>query len=316
MSQVTPANVDNVDPDIREFHRITSEDHARLMADADGSMASRRLVAEEVRAPWRVGGPNMAHVDEQTTLAGVRVRIYTPPDAEAQRVLIYLHGGGWVMFSLDTHDRLMREYAARAQTIVIGVDYSLSPEAPYPQALNEVLSVVESVVSGELVRRSTTPKIILGGDSAGANLAIATAQRLRDEQKSSVDGLLLNYGVYDSKKRSSHLVYDGDNYMLTSAEMDVFWKAYLGNNHASALQYAKPLRVDAARLPRTFMCIAECDILYDENLEMAERLQQSGVDITKEVYPGATHSFLEAVSISTLASKALDDASRWLRQFK
>src|SRR5437870_13621625 len=97
-------------------------------------------------------------------VAGVRIRCYGHCPNAGERALIYLHGGGWTLFSLDTHDRVMREYAARAGMIVAGVDYALSPEAKYPVALEQVVAVAR-----DLAPRS----IAIGGDSAGANLALA-----------------------------------------------------------------------------------------------------------------------------------------------
>ena len=308
------AKVDDVDPDIREFHRITSHDYARFSAHTDESVSSRRAVAERVRAPWVRGGPQMASVDERLLPSGVRVRIYTPEAPSPFRTLVYLHGGGWVMFSLDTHDRLMREYASRAGCVVVGVDYSLAPEAPYPQALDDVAAVVQWIGEGSLNEYTASSKLILGGDSAGANLAIAATMRARDAGEKMADGLLLNYGAFDRRERPSHRRYDGDAYMLTADEMADFWRDYLGAADEENAVYAQPLRLDAAGLPPTFLCIASCDILLDENREMAANLRRSGCDVTEKVYEGATHSFLEAVSISSLAGCALDDAAQWLKE--
>lgn len=314
MSETRPSAVDDVDPDIREFQRITSRDYARFSTGLDDSPASRRLVAEKVREPWRVGGPAMAETRDMAIPLGVAIRVHVPPNAEPGRVLIYMHGGGWVMFSLNTHDRLMREYAARSRTVVVGVDYSLAPEAPYPQALHDVSSVIEWVAAGGLGGGYETTKIILGGDSAGANLAIAAAMRIRDQGKREADGLLLNYGVYDCEERASHLRYDGDDYMLTRDEMAGFWRTYLAGASPEESPYARPLKADVKGLPPVFLCVAECDILLDENREMAARLRDGGVAVTEKIYSGAMHSFLEAVSISALADRALNDASSWLKQ--
>ena len=308
------AKFDDLDPDIRQFQRRTSRDYALLSAGGDASVSSRRKVAEKVRAPWVRGGPAMASTKDCTLPSGVRIRIYKPREGAPVGVLVYLHGGGWVMFSLDTHDRLMREYAFRSGCTVIGVDYSLAPEAPYPQALDDVASVVEWVGVGGLSGTTKACRLVIGGDSAGANLAVAATMRARDAGAETADGLLLNYGAFDRRERPSHQRYDGDEYMLTRAEMAAFWDAYLGGADERRARYAQPLRVDAAGLPPTFMCIAACDILSDENREMAAKLRRSGCDVTEKVYEGATHSFLEAVSISSLASRALDDAAHWLKE--
>ena len=308
------AEIDDVDPAIREFHRIMNSDYARYSVGFDGGAVARRHIAEQVRAPWRAGGPAMAGVEETKTPSGVRLRIYTPHNVKPGKVLLYMHGGGWVMFSLDTHDRLMREYAHRSGVVVVGVDYALSPEEIYPRALDDICSAYEWIAGGGLGASVEAPSIILGGDSAGANLAIATAMRLRDEGRRTPDGLLLNYGAFDTQERPSHMHYDGDNYMLTRAEMAAFWRDYLGGESPEGCVYARPLRLDGAGLPPTFMCIAECDILRDENCEMAALLRKAGVDVEEHVYAGATHSFLEAVSISSIAETAFEDAAAWLKK--
>ena len=136
--------------------------------------------------------------------------------------------------------------------------------------------------------------------------------RARDRGEPLVRGMLLNYGAFDEEQRDSHARFSHEAYMLDPAEMDAFWRNYRGEDR-SPDPLARPLLADLAGLPPAFLCIAECDILSDENREMARRLVEAGVETTSEVYRGATHSFLEAVSISALADCALDDASVWLK---
>ena len=303
-----------VDPDIRAFLARTSADYARLSHGEDLDLARRRTVAARVREPWARGGPAMAATD--TLVVGprdTRIRIHRPTDAGPLPALIYLHGGGWTLFSIDTHDRLMREYAARSGCAVVGIDYSLSPEARFPVALDEAEAVWAWLGAQGAAHGLDAERLALGGDSAGANLALSTALRLRDARKGAA-ALLLNYGAFDTVERASHARFDGDAFMLTSAEMAGFWENYLGpDGTAHDHPLARPILADLHGLPPTFLCIAECDILADENLFMADRLRDAGVAVTATVYRGATHSFLEAVEISALADRALDDSARWLR---
>ena len=127
------------------------------------------------------------------------------------------------------------------------------------------------------------------------------------------DALLVNYGAFDMTARASHDRYDGDAYMLTVPEMADFWDNYLRAPTDEHDPLARPLLADLTGMPPTFLCIAECDILADENREMAERLRAAGVAVETQVYRGATHSFLEAVRIAPLADRALADAASWLR---
>ncbi|HSI18641.1 MAG TPA: alpha/beta hydrolase [Sphingomonas sp.] len=302
-----------LDPDIRTFHARTSADYARLSGGGYADIAARRAVAETVREGWAAGGPAMAHSETLTVGPfGNRIRIHRPTGEAPLPVMVYLHGGGWMLFSIDSHDRLMREYAARSGCAVIGIDYSLAPEARFPRALDEVEAVLAWLRDHGAAHGVDATRLALGGDSAGGNLALSTALRLRDAGHDAA-ALLLNYGAFDTVERGSHARYDGDTFMLTRAEMADFWANYLGPSPAAAEHpHARPMLADLHGLPPAFLCIAECDILADENLAMAERLREAGVAVTARVYPGASHSFLEAVEISALADRALAEASRWL----
>jgi len=310
--EIMPA--DDIDPEIRRFAERLQADYARHFAGAELDLPQRRAVAEEVRAPWCDGGPAMAATEEQRVgPSGVRVRIHRPTLDAPHPVLVYNHGGGWTTFSLDTHDRLMREYAHRAKCAVIGVDYSLSPEVRFPRALEEIAEVLAWLRDDGATVGLDAARVAIGGDSAGANLALASMVRAHDWGEPLVRGMLLNYGAFDETPRESHARYGGEEYMLTPDEMDWFWRNYRGEDR-SIDPLARPLHANLEGLPPAFLCIAECDILADENREMARLLREAGVQVTSNVYPGATHSFLEAMSISSLANRALDDASAWLQR--
>ena len=276
--------------------------------------ADARLIAEKVRAPWTRGGPEMARITEHTisTTAGpVRIRCYDPGPAPIKPALIYLHGGGWTMFSLDTHDRVMREYAARAHMVVAGVDYALAPEAKYPVALEQVVAVVKFLAARGTELGINTQKMAIGGDSAGANLAIATCMKLRDQQL--LRALLLNYGVFDRESsRDAKAKLGGPGNMLTADEMDGFWRNYLRGEEQANDPLVSPLRADLHHLPPTLVVVPEFDLLTEQSVHLAERLKSFGVPVKLEMYRGAVHSFLEAVSISSLASRAFDDSAAWL----
>lgn len=301
---------DALDPDIRAFRDRILSDYARLGADGYRDLTHRRAVAEQVRAPWASGGPDMAST-ERLEVAGRRVVVHRPTTDPDLPVLVYLHGGGWVLFSIDTHDRLMREYAARAGCAVVGLDYSLSPEAPFPRALEEIDALLDWLAAEGPGLGLDPTRIALGGDSAGGNLALSAAIRRRDAGRPPLKGLLLNYGAFDSVRRGTHDLYGGDAYMLTPEEMLEFWADYAPTDPDHP--HVRPLLADLAGLPPTCLCVAECDILADENLALADKLAGAGVPCVARVYEGASHSFLEAASISPLARRALDEASTWLR---
>ena len=306
-------NGDDIDPQVREFVRRVNAGYMDVLGEGTFDLPQRRAAAEVVRAPWREGGPQMVSSEERRVgPSNVRVRIHRPVQDPQLPALVYLHGGGWTTFSLDTHDRLMREYAGRAGCAVVGVDYSLSPEARFPTALDETAEVLAWLASDGREAGLDPDRLAIGGDSAGANLSLSSMIRARDRGEPLVRAILLSYGAFDEEQRESHARFSHEAYMLDPAEMDAFWRNYRGED-GSPDPLARPLLAELAGLPPTFLCIAECDILSDENREMARRLEAAGVDVTAKVYSGATHSFLEAVSISDLADRALGDASAWLK---
>lgn len=306
------AETDDLETGVRLFHQRCSAEYQRLAFASATDIREKRRIAEAVRAPWAAGGPKMARsVDKRVGEMDVSIRIHQPTSENDLPALIYIHGGGWMLFSVDSHDRLMREYAARAQVTVIGVDYSLAPEAQFPVPLDEILSVVQWLRSEARGDGIAPAMIAVGGDSAGANLAIATNLALKAAGGPVLDAQLLNYGAFDPDRRPSHNIYGGPDYALTPDEMDEFWANYLppdGRNNP----LARPLLGDLRGLPATYLCIAECDILSDENREMGQALAAAGVPVSINSYAGATHSFLEAVSVSPLADRALEEGSQWL----
>lgn len=303
---------DELDPDIRRFVTALQHGYAQYPSFGSLSLAERRSVAEKVRAPWRAGGPKMQRTVE-TNIAGVRARIHIPSDAGPLGAMLYLHGGGWMMFSIDTHDRLMREYAMRAGVVVAGIDYSLSPEAKFPVALNEAVAAIEWLARDGAALGIDPARLAVGGDSAGANLAVTSALKLRAAGGPKLRAMILNYGAFSPEPTESFERYGGPRYMLTPEEMQVFWSAYISQPDALDDPLVAPYRADLRGLPPAFFCIAACDILADCNRAMAARCTVAQVPCEEHIYPGATHSFLEAVSIAPLADRALSEASAWLR---
>lgn len=310
---------EDVDPDIRRFIELTSAEYARHPPLTDVPVSLAREVAEAVRAPWAAGGPAMhrtsdLHVD--TPHGPVRVRVHNPSATPDKPVLIYVHGGGWMLFSIDTHDRLMREYAARADVVVIGVDYDRSPEVRFPVALEQVVAVVRWAASRGVALDIDAGRLAIGGDSAGGNMSFATALLLRDAGEGDlIKALLLNYAVLDDASSDEYQArFGGEGYMLASDEMDAFWDNYITDPAERLNPLASPMRADVTGLPPVFMTIPECDLLTGQSLDMAARLRDAGIPVSACIYPGATHSFLEAVAIAPIADRALEDASVWLRE--
>src|SRR5258708_3275673 len=291
MSDAKPVNTDVLDPDIRRFVTALNEGYSRYPNFDKLPIRERRAIAEQVRAPWCAGGPRMwRSVD--TRVAGLRGRIHIPFEASALGAMLYLHGGGWTMFSIDTHDRLMREYAARAGIIVVGIDYSLSPEQKFPVAMHEAVRAVEWLRREGASQGIDAERLAIGGDSAGANLALASALFMRERADPPLGALLFNYGAFGPESSDSFVRYDGPRYSLTTDEMRWFWNNYIRQPSDLEDPLAAPSRADLHGLPPTLFTIAACDILADGNRTLAARMAAAQVPAEVHVYEGAPHVFL------------------------
>ena len=307
-----------LDPDIATFVARMRADSARHPPRESMPVTQARAVAEIVRKPWTEGGPVMVETIERlvpTRHGPVRTRIYYPADHRPLPTFVYVHGGGWTLFSIDTHDRLMREYAARSGMAVVGIDYSRAPEARFPQPLEETIDIVRWLGANGAALGLDAGKLVIGGDSAGGNISVATALVLRDAGESLLRGMVLNYGCYDIDFLSDSVVrYGGGDYLLTTHMMLWFCWQYLPSPRDAANPLASPLHADLKGLPPAFMAITELDVLHDQNLAMEQALKAAGVAVEAHVYKGTVHSFLEAVSIAAVSVRAIDETCTWLKQ--
>jgi acetyl esterase len=314
-------SLEALDPEVRRFVEAVCAESARLSAGRTLDWAQKRPIAEIARQPWRAGGPVMADTREEWLRwsgGDFRIRLYRPVTGSAvPPAVVYLHGGGWSIFSIDTHDRLMREYAHATGAVVVGVDYALSPEHRYPVALEQSIDTVRWLREQAEDLRIDASRLALAGDSAGANLALSTALHLRDENSSrGLCALLLNYGGFDTEiSEHARATLGTPEDMLSGDEMDAFWNSYLGKDARHRNDpLAVPMRAALHDLPPAFLVMAERDVLGEQSLRMSELLRAQGNQVQLRRYPGASHSFLEAMSISSLARQAIEEGASWLRE--
>lgn len=307
-----------LDPEIKQFIDNVIAKGRELTAGRELTWPQRREIAELTRAPWVRGGPVIADTRElvaETAAGPVGLRIYDPAPGHNKPTFMFMHGGGWSLFSLNTHDRVMREFAHRSGMTVVGVDYALSPEVRYPAALNQVIAVVHWLHEHGREFGLDGQRIAIGGDSAGGNLSMGAALRLRDAGHGSlVKAVLSIYGGSSPDcSPASRQRYGTEQDMLTANEVDTFWDNYIGAVSDRRDPYAATSLAVLEGLPPVFLVIAECDILAEQNLLMVGRLLEAGVQVQAKVYPGAPHSFIEAVAVSRLANEAIDDGVAFLR---
>jgi acetyl esterase len=291
------------------------EAHSTLPGEVVPVQEVRRRAAA-ARVPLNAGGPRMAETRGIDIPAGSGVslpaRIYRPLGSSREGVLLYLHGGGWILGSIDTHDRLMRTYAAMTGLAVVGLDYSLAPEAPFPRALDESVTAIRFLrrIGSEF---GLSGSLVIGGDSAGANLAVSACLRLLGDSDEPPAAMLLNYGVYDRDfDTPSYSALDLDGAVLTAEKMRWFWESYVGPAATGPL--LAPLHADLRGMPAAFLAVADLDVLRSENLAFADALCAQGVACQVAIYPGTIHAFLEAAMFAPCVERALADQSAFLAE--
>lgn len=262
------------------------------------------------------GGPSMADIEDRWIAAhGRRIfcRLYRPRTEAALPALVYFHGGGWVWSSVDTHDRVARELAAASGLAVVSVDYALSPEAAFPQALEECAAVVGHLAASGAAWGIDPRRLLLGGDSAGGNLALATALLLRAGHAPAPRGILAVYPVCDSDLATPSYCEFAEGYVLTAEKMRFYWSVYAPRPADRLHPLAAPLRAELAGLPPVLVQLAQLDVLRSEGEMLAAKLQAACVAVTLEIYPGLIHGFLRATERVAAAREAVAKAGVWLR---
>lgn len=261
-------------------------------------------------------GPEVALVADHAVPAGGRrvlCRLYHPRPGTALPVVVYLHGGGWVWFSIDTHDRLARELALAGEAAVLSVDYALAPEARFPTAVMEAAAVVRHIAAHGAAWGLDPTRIALAGDSAGGNLAFGTALLLRDTAGPQLSAILAFYPVCDMDYATPSYREFGEGYGLTTARMRECWDAYLAHPADRWNPLAAPLRGRLDGLAPTLILLAELDVLRSEGEAMAGALERAGVPTTVEVVAGMAHGFIRHTRRVGRACAALARAGAWLR---
>jgi acetyl esterase len=271
-----------------------------VQEDAVASRAHYRRLALSRRGPQYVPEP-VASVADGRSPGGVPVRVYEPLNPR-NRTLIYLHGGGWVLGDVDTHDPLSRRVANATGARVVSVDYRLAPEHPFPAALDDAQEVLHWL-------QATEPDRPLGvvGDSAGASLSAGLAIRARDKQIPLAAQLLL-YPAIDPAMASPSIAENGEGYYLTGPDMAWFYRQYLPSDPASTSASAPEANLahaDVTGVAPAIVATAEFDPLRDEGRAYAEHLTSAGVPTTYVPGPGLIHGFAGFVGVVDAADATL-----------
>ena len=241
-----------------------------------------------------LGPPTVAidHVSDET-VAGVPVRIYTH-DAPAPGVVVYLHGGGFVLGGIEVMDGVARELARATGAPVVSVGYRLAPEDPFPAGLDDCEAVTRWAID-QAVTRFGAPagSVVVAGESAGGNLAAAVALRLRDAGVAGLTGQILIYPGTDGRATHYPSRDEFDGLVLSRAQRDFYWGSYGGGHPLDDEPFAALMQQPAlAGLPPALVILGGSDVLRDEGRAYAQRLAAEGVDTEEVCVPGQPHGFV------------------------
>lgn len=273
---------------------------------------ARQLLADSAAALGK--GPDVFSVTPQTipTRQGdINARLYRSGPTESG-LIVYVHGGGWVIGSLDDFDALARMLCKESGCALLLVDYRLAPEHPFPQGLNDVIDAMTWAHSNCRRLADGDVPLVVAGDSAGANLATVALGKLKGTL--SVALQLLVYPVTDSSfATDSYTRYGQGGYLLTERDMRWFFQHYAPQSLWTDPDVSPLYQEALSGLPKTWIALAECDVLHDEGVLYAQKLKSAGVDVTLAVYSGMAHGFIRMANVVDVSKAAVQDAGAAIR---
>ncbi|MFI6030033.1 alpha/beta hydrolase [Amycolatopsis magusensis] len=302
-----------LEPAAQAFAEATSQPPFLFdLAPADGRKAVDEVQSGEIAKP-------AVDIEDLTIPGDVRVRIIRPAGAEGPLpVIVYLHGAGWVFGNSHTHDRLVRELAVGAGAAVVFPEYSLSPEARYPIAIEQNYTAAKWVAEHGGEHNLDAGRIAIAGDSVGGNMTAAVTLLAKQRGEVRFRQQVLFYPVTDANFDTESYRLFAEGYFLRRDGMQWFWDQYTTDPAQRAEITASPLRAtseDLAGLPPALVITAEADVLRDEGEAYANKLRQAGVPVTAVRYQGVIHDFvmLNALRETPAAAAAIAQAAATLR---
>jgi acetyl esterase len=303
-----------LDPEIQPIVDLmnANPDPPGYFAPVEQARATHDLETAEMSGP----GPQVAEVrDLEAPGPGgpIPVRVFRPEGAGPLALVAYLHGGGWVIGSLDGFDPLCRALANESGAVVASIGYRLAPEHPFPAAPDDARAALRWLHEHAAELGADPGRMGVAGDSAGANLATVAARRLRDEGDSPLRFQALVYPVCDSALNTPSYRESSEGFGLSAAGMKRFWDLYL-NGADGRRPDASPLQAeDLSGLPPAFVLTVRDDVLRDEGEAYAAALEAAGVPVTLRRYDGAIHGFFRWIARTEISRRAVAEVGAALR---
>jgi len=299
---------------------------AGQLLQSRGFVAPDRTQAplSEVRAAVdRIGeflgeGSVPLHREQNLSLPGphgqVPCRLYLPDNAARPPLIIYAHGGGFMQGSLPSWDAMLRELVRQSGVAALSVDYGLSPEHRFPVAFEEIVAMVRLAAREGSGFGIDPTRLAVGGDSAGANLALAAALALRDAGERALGLMLLIYGCFSTDTESPSWQRFGRGAGLSQTQMRWIWETYLEQPEQQKDWRAAPILADLTGLPPAHLIVGSLDPLLDDSQRLGARLKEAGVPSELKVYEGLNHGFIRYGRLITAARSAVRDCAAVLRE--
>lgn len=281
-------------------------------------VAAQRQIYRDMADALGLPAPDIGPVAEITIpgpVGPLRLRVYQPKPCvpeELLPVLLYLHGGGFVMGDLDTHDKVCRTLCARSNRLVLALDYRLAPEHRFPAAPDDAEAALRWVLVNAATLGGDPNHMAVAGDSAGAQLAFVAVRRVKAPQVRAL-GLIYPVAQHNDEPSASYLE-NCEGKFLTDGAMRCFVACYLSGQETAATHpdYALLKSGDFAHLPPTWVGTMGHDPLRDDGQALALKLDQAGVAVTHRHYPSAIHACIHFTAVSPLGQHVMDDLAQWL----
>ncbi len=266
---------------------------------------------------FNAGMPEIGSIVDRTIpgpAGQIPVKIFTPTGNGPFPLMVFFHGGGWVIGSTNTHAKLCAELAQGAEVVVFSVDYRLAPEHPAPAPLDDSVAAIRWAVEHGSEIGADAERFAVGGDSAGANLSAAAALRLRDEGGPVPSFLLLIYGAFTGDLNLPSVIENGEGKILTRKAMEWFYNHYLSGGASPDDPYIAPIKGDLRGMPRTHLIVGTLDPLLDDSKLFAEKLEEAGVHARLSIHQDMPHVFLQLSGMLDGGKKGVAEASEALRE--
>src|SRR5882724_8830752 len=313
MNDVTPW----IDPELVAAGRLLQERGLVAPDRTKATLAEVRAATDRIGA--FLGEGSVPLKDERDlSLPGphgqVPCRLYLPDDVERPPLLVYAHGGGFMQGSIPSWDHFLRELVRQSGVAALSVDYQLSPEVKFPVAFDEMVAMTRLMArEGDGLGIDPT-RLALGGDSAGANLALAAALALRDTGERALGFMLLIYGCFSTDTESPSWQRFGQGTGLSQMQMRWIWETYLERPEQRSDWRAVPILADLAGLPPAHLIVGSLDPLLDDSHLLASCLKEAEVPYELSVYDGLNHGFIRYGRLIGAARRAVGDCAAALRK--